>query len=99
MLLWWGIWVICQQTFTIGWMYASLFGPIYTMTILFFLSGMNLSEPQYANKWADNAGYKEYREKTSILIPLPTILYKNIPLIIKQVFLFEWKMYEGKERM
>lgn len=99
MLLWWGLWVIAQTTFSEVWMYVSLVGPIFTMTILSFLSGMNLSEPLYNNRWATNAGYQEYRCTTSILIPMPTSLYGILPDIIKTVFLFEFPMYRGNEKV
>lgn len=96
MTMWWGIWVVAQQAFTADWMYASLIGPIFTMLVLCFLSGMNLSEPQYDTKWASNDGYQEYRRTTSILIPMPTCLYGCLPTPIKAIFLFEWPMYRGK---
>ena len=40
MLMWWGIWTICSNVFTQNWMYATLVGPLFTMVILFFLSGI-----------------------------------------------------------
>lgn len=98
MFLWWGLWVIAQTTFTEGWMYVSLIGPIFTMVILCFLSGMNLSEPLYNNRWATDADYHEYRRTTSILIPMPTCLYGSLPDIVKTVFLFEFPVYLGDKK-
>lgn len=95
MFLWWGIWTVVQSTLSEAWMYVSLFGPIFTMMILCFGSGMNLSEPQYNRRWATNADYQEYRRTTSILIPMPTSLYGKIPEIVKTVFLFEFPFYLG----
>jgi steroid 5-alpha reductase family enzyme len=99
MLLWWGIWTISSVTFTEPWMYATLVGPLFTMTILFFLSGMNLSEQSYSKKFAKNPDYKDYVRNTSILIPLPPILYGNLPYAVKAAFLFEWPMYYREEHV
>jgi len=92
-LLWWGVWLVSYSAFTEQWMLASLVGPLFTMTILFFLSGMNLSEPKYAEKFQKNAEYKNYLETTSILIPLPNFLYGALPSIVKVLFLFELPFY------
>jgi hypothetical protein len=39
------------------------------------------------------AAFLEYRQRTSILIPLPPALYAALPLIVKRIALFEWPMY------
>lgn len=38
--------------------------------------------------------YAKYREETSILIPVPCGLYKFVPMFLKRVLFFDWKMYE-----
>ena len=48
---------------------------------------------RYAKVWPD---YSDYREKTSILIPL--IGYQYIPSLIKKTLLCEWKMYASVRR-
>jgi steroid 5-alpha reductase family enzyme len=96
-LLWWGIWIVAQPSFTSIWMYSSLLGPLTTMFVLFFLSGMNLSEPLYGEKGKDNLEYQTYRDRTSILIPLPNSLYLRIPNVVRSILLFEWPIYRYYE--
>jgi steroid 5-alpha reductase family enzyme len=76
--------------------YASIASPLFTMAILFFLSGLPLNERPVAER-LDKQGhweaYKAYRDQTSILVPLPPWLYRNLPMIVKRVVLFEWPMY------
>lgn len=101
MLLWWGIWTICTPVFAASsatWGYATIFGPILTMVILLFGSGMPTAEGDYQKRFMQTAeakaAYLAYRERTSPLIPLPPSVYVRLPLVIKRVFFFEWKIYE-----
>lgn len=41
----------------------------------------------------DPKGFEKYVRETSVLIPLPPSLYRGIPLLVKQVLLFEWPIY------
>lgn len=52
---------------------------------------------QHAEAWKN---YKNYLEKTSILIPLPPIIYQHIPTILKRTILLDFSFYqfdEGKD--
>jgi hypothetical protein len=62
----------------------------------FFLMscGDNASQPK---AWQN---YKEYLQKTSILIPLPPSLYRRLPRVIKRTVLLDFPFYqfdEGKD--
>ncbi|KAF8159750.1 hypothetical protein B0H34DRAFT_704665 [Crassisporium funariophilum] len=91
--------------------YGSIVSPIFTMLLLMFASGIPTAEKPTAKKfylmthgpkaidatsdaWAQ---YKAYLKKTSILIPLPPMLYKHLPSIVKQTVLFDFPIYRFDE--
>jgi steroid 5-alpha reductase family enzyme len=89
------------QTFGLsgyGWGYATILSPIFTFLILMCLSGMPTAEGDNQKRFMRTKRQKEeylaYRERTSVLIPLPTTMYRALPLWVKRWFLFEWPMYE-----
>ncbi|KAK0557859.1 hypothetical protein OC846_000153 [Tilletia horrida] len=41
--------------------------------------------------------YKTFRERTSLLIPIPTAIYSRIPRVIKRTILFDWGLYRFDE--
>ena len=45
--------------------------PLHIAFLLIFISGIPLLEKGADKRWGDNPKYQEYKEKTSILIPLP----------------------------
>ncbi|KAJ7070640.1 DUF1295-domain-containing protein [Mycena amicta] len=91
--------------------YGSIVSPIFTVIVLMFGSGMPGSakpqaqrfylkshgpgaRPEDAIIWAQ---YKEYLRRTSILVPLPPVIYGPLPKIIKQTFLLDFPMYHFDE--
>lgn len=82
-------------------LYASIVGPIFLTVLLLFVSGLTLQERPGAKKKYEKSGpdgqqwldYKRYTERTSILIPIPSVLYAPLPLFIKRTLLLEWPMY------
>jgi hypothetical protein len=51
--------------------------------------------PMHSDPWAN---YKSYLSRTSILIPIPPVLYKPLPEVIKRTVLLDFAMYQfGKE--
>lgn len=78
--------------------YASVVGPIFLTFLLLFVSGLTLQERPGAKKRYEAGGpqweaYKNYLNRTSILIPLPPALYTPLPAIIKRTLLLEWPIY------
>jgi hypothetical protein len=51
----------------------------------------------YGEKGKDNLEYQTYRDRTSILIPLPNSLYLRIPNVVRSILLFEWPIYRYYE--
>lgn len=48
-------------------------GPTYIAILILFVSGIPLLEKKAEKKWGDNKNYREYKEETNLLIPLPKI--------------------------
>ncbi|ORY05850.1 DUF1295-domain-containing protein [Basidiobolus meristosporus CBS 931.73] len=98
-LLWWGIFLLCLQPtlssgISAGW--ASIAGPLFTMAILLFLSGLPYVEKPTQKKFYESAefsSYQDYLNSTSILIPMPPSIFARLPFWVKQVFFFEWPLY------
>ena len=100
-LMWWGIYIIGIPVFRASdcsWGYVTVISPLLTMAILLLLSGIPTAEGDNQKRFLKTPEIRkrflEYRECTSPLIIMPTTLYKNMPLMIKRVLFFEWKMYE-----
>jgi len=87
--------------------YGTLVSPLFTMILLIFGSGLPLAEKPTAERYylfthgpdakEENArawsNYVQYREETSILVPLPPALYRRLPSIIKVFFLLDLPMF------
>ncbi|KAJ7623412.1 DUF1295-domain-containing protein [Roridomyces roridus] len=90
--------------------YGAIVSPIFTFIVLMFGSGVPYSaKPQakrfYLMAYGPDAGqegplvwenYKEYLRRTSILIPLPPVVYKRLPGIVKTLLL-DFSMYRFDE--
>lgn len=63
-LLWWGIWLISYGT---PWFWWALLGPLTITVLILKVSGVPLLEKKYAGSKA----YEEYKNRTSMFIPLP----------------------------
>ena len=78
-------------------LYATIVGPILLTLLLFFLSGLNLSERPTAKKRFDQGldyeGYRRYLDRTSMLIPFPPQLYVRMPTFLKRTLFLEFPIY------
>ncbi|KAJ6591819.1 DUF1295-domain-containing protein [Mycena vulgaris] len=94
--------------------YSAILSPIFTVIVLMFGSGVPTSaKPQAKRFYLKSHGptardedsviweqYKMYLRKTSILIPFPPALYRNLPPILKKTVFLDFPMYqfdEGKD--
>ncbi|KAJ7126622.1 hypothetical protein C8R43DRAFT_1028640 [Mycena crocata] len=91
--------------------YGAVVSPIFTVILLMFGSGVPTSAKPQAKRFylkshgptatADDLGiweqYKAYLRRTSILIPIPQVLYKNLPAIAKKTVLLDFPMYQFDE--
>ncbi|CAD7973649.1 unnamed protein product [Amoebophrya sp. A25] len=101
-LMWWCAWGLCVRPMLVGSNVAvycalAVLSPLITTLLLLGVSGMPLAEGKaleryYTGKYREE--YIAYRERTSPLIPVPTSLYKALPIAVKRIFFLEFKCYE-----
>jgi steroid 5-alpha reductase family enzyme len=70
MLVWWGLFVFAVP-FLDGAAFAVVIGPIFISLLLLFVSGIPLLERSAEATYGDDLAYREYKRRTSVLIPLP----------------------------
>jgi steroid 5-alpha reductase family enzyme len=70
MLVWWGLFVYAVP-FLRGAAFAVVIGPLFITFLLLFVSGVPLLERSAEAKYGDDPAYREYKRRTSILVPLP----------------------------
>jgi len=78
-------------------LYASCVGFIFLTSLLLFLSGLPLQErPGAKKRYEKGVGwsqYEKYLHDTSILIPMPQAVWRNLPVIVKRTIGCEWPLY------
>ena len=72
-------------------------GVLWITFLLFFVSGINLLEDSSNKKYGDNPEYRDYKNQTSIFIPLPNSLYCKIPESIRRTLLLDFRMYNKSQ--
>ena len=70
MLVWWGIFLYAVP-FLHGAAFAVVAGPLFITLLLLFVSGIPLLERSADEKYGDDPAYREYKRRTSVLVPLP----------------------------
>ncbi|KAG8639802.1 uncharacterized protein LOC110600289 isoform X2 [Manihot esculenta] len=90
--LWWGIFVASTALLK-GAEWLVILSPIFLTLLLFFVSGIPLLEESADKKFGNVASYRAYKRSTSPLIPLPPVVYGNLPSWFKTTFLFEYPFY------
>jgi len=78
-------------------LYSSMLGWIFLTSLLLFLSGLPLQErPGAKKRYEKGTGWPEYEKwlhDTSILIPMPPAVWRNLPVWVKRTVGLEWPMY------
>lgn len=78
-------------------LYASCVGWIFLTVLLMFVSGLPLQERPGAKKRYEKGtgwpAYEKYLHDTSILIPMPPVIWKNLPVIVKRTIGCEFPIY------
>lgn len=107
---WWCAWFVSYRSLAamnngdkndyviaFGFWAVGIISPLFTMAILLCMSGTGVWAAEGKNlkryyESEDSQAYIKYRESTSPLIPM--VGYKQIPLPIKRLLLFEWERFE-----
>ncbi|CAA7269282.1 unnamed protein product [Cyclocybe aegerita] len=91
--------------------YGAIVSPIFTLVLLMFGSGIPTAEKptskkfflmsegsqgnnEHSDVWTQ---YKAYLSNTSILIPIPPLLYRPLPSLVKKTLLLDFPMYQFDE--
>jgi len=90
--LWIGLFILSTSICS-GGQWAGVLSPLFTASILLFLSGIPLLEKKSDERHRMKDSYLEFKKKTSPLIPLPTSLYAVLPSFIKCIFCCEFPFY------
>ncbi|WAR17582.1 hypothetical protein MAR_032176, partial [Mya arenaria] len=94
-LLWIGIFIISTSVlYKEEW--AAVLSPIFISAILLFLSGIPLLEKKADERYYTNEAYVAYKNRTSVLIPLPPACYGCLPRPLKCLFCCEFPLYDNK---
>jgi steroid 5-alpha reductase family enzyme len=70
MLVWWGLFVYTVPVLH-GAAFAVVIGPVFITLLLLFVSGIPPLERSADQKYGSDAAYRDYKRRTSILVPLP----------------------------
>ena len=70
MLVWWGLFLYVVPVLH-GAAFAVVIGPVFITLLLLFVSGIPLLEKSANEKYGGDAAYRDYKRRTSILVPLP----------------------------
>lgn len=105
-LMWWAAWgltVPVGRATSIIWPSLALLSPLFTMKILMDTPATGLANCEgaglkryYTGDAKVAAAFKEYRERTSILIPM--VGWQYIPSFLKSTVLCEWPRYAFDEK-
>jgi steroid 5-alpha reductase family enzyme len=70
MLVWWGLFLVAVPVLH-GAAFAVVIGPVFITLLLLFVSGIPPLERSAEEKYGGDPTYREYKRRTSILVPLP----------------------------
>ncbi|HET7555794.1 MAG TPA: DUF1295 domain-containing protein, partial [Gaiellaceae bacterium] len=70
MLVWWGLFLYVVPVLH-GAAFAVVAGPVFITLLLLFVSGIPPLERSADEKYGDDPAYRDYKRRTSILVPLP----------------------------
>lgn len=69
-VLWLGIAIMALPVLS-GWRWVTLISPVFVVVLLTKISGIPLLERRGQRRWGDEQAYRDYVERTSVLVPLP----------------------------
>lgn len=70
-LVWTGVYLYTVVSLSLPQAIIALAGPLFIITLLLFVSGVPILEKSADKRWGKLPAYRNYKKRTSILIPLP----------------------------
>jgi steroid 5-alpha reductase family enzyme len=70
-VLWVGVWILCVGGFSEGWNYVSVISPVFVFCLIWFGSGVALSESNAQKRYGTRPEYQKYLKETSKFILWP----------------------------
>ena len=55
-----------------GWQWLMLISPVFITLLLTKISGVPMLEDRADKKWGGQEDYEAYKQRTSVLVPVPT---------------------------
>lgn len=93
---WWGILAASWPDLGVETRWLAFLSPIMVTSLLLFVSGVPILEKNADRKYGYRNDYLEYQRSTSVLVPVPPLIYKRIPQFLKKSVLLEFDMYRQK---
>jgi steroid 5-alpha reductase family enzyme len=91
-LLWCASFVSACRVFEgADWVAAA--GPAFIVLLLLFVSGIPLLEASADKKHGTKPEYRDYKRRTSVLLPIPPALYVCFPEAVKRTLLLDFPLY------
>ena len=72
-LVWVGVYLYVFLSLSTLEAYVARISPLFIMVLLLFVSGIPILEKSADKRWGDKKEYREYKRRTSVLIPLPKL--------------------------
>lgn len=91
-MVWLGIFV-SSVTDLEGGEFGAVMSPIFITILLLFVSGIPILEKSWDQRYGKKEGYAEWKQATSVLIPIPPMLYTKIPKSLKSTLFLDFKIY------
>lgn len=70
-VMWLGVYISASPYLVDNQVWIAMISPLLIAFLLIFVSGIPLLEKSAEKRWGKDKAYQEYRDRTSILIPLP----------------------------
>lgn len=99
--MWWGIFISSMSIYNVSnSVVVTILSPLYTMFLLLAFSGIPFAEGSALKRWYDKPDggqqWEDYRESTAPVIPVPPVIYRNLPSGLKTVLCCECPCYVYK---
>lgn len=77
-LVWIGMYLFAAMSLSLPQVVLAAISPLFITSLLLFISGIPKLEKGADERWGDDPAYREYKRRTSLLLPAPKKPAKNI---------------------